>query len=126
MQRVRDRDSDWRDETVTLTRKVRDIARTLLAMSKATTKLGHLDPEVAGLDHETPPGLRHQLALTHDFTRPRDQRNQDVQSSTSERNGYAVLHQDSCSWVKTEWSERHGHYELASNAFAAQRCDRAH
>ena len=107
MLHVRDRKLEWRDETVTLARQIRDVARTLLAITKATAHVGHLDPEVTGLDHEIAPGSRHQFALTHNFACALDQRDQDVQSSAPQRDGDAALAQDTCSRKKTKLSERY-------------------
>src|SRR5262249_53001232 len=99
---------DGRHEAVTLARYIRDVARASLAVSKAPTQVGHLDSQVTGFDYQTAPGTRDQLPLIDDLACPLDQGNKDIQSPTTQHDGYSTLVQDPCSRKEVERSERDG------------------
>ena len=71
---------DRRDETIALTGHVFDVTGAAFSIAERLAQSGHVDPEIAGADHEAAPHACDQIPVTDDLTCAFDQHDQNVQA----------------------------------------------
>jgi hypothetical protein len=60
------------------------------AVAECLAQGAHVHAEIAGTDDEIAPDVRNEIALTDDFARVLDQRDQDVERAIPQRQRHAV------------------------------------
>src|SRR5579864_6949120 len=78
--------TDARDEAITSSGNVHDVALTALAITQGAPQLGDVEAQAALLDRDVGPRSGHELALADDFAGAADQNAEQVECTAAQRN----------------------------------------